>query len=75
MTQTQRESDLVRRAVRDAVIELPDHLRIVLLQLYVQRRTVSDAAVALGVEPVTIERWATEAVVLLRGNLVRRGCM
>ena len=75
MTPTHRESDLVRPAVRDAVIELPDHLRVVLLQLYAQGRTVSDAAVALGVEAVTIERWATEAVRLLRGNLVRRSCL
>jgi DNA-directed RNA polymerase specialized sigma24 family protein len=75
MTQTQHESDLVRRAVQDAVVELPDHLRVVLLQLYVERRTVSDAAVALGVEAVTIARWATEALRRLRGNLVRRGCM
>jgi DNA-directed RNA polymerase specialized sigma24 family protein len=75
MTQTQYESDTVRRAVRDAVLELPDHLRIVLLQLYAERRTVSDAAVALGVEAVTIERWATEAVHRLRGNLVRRSYM
>ena len=61
------------REVRAAVVELPERLRTVLIEVYFRERSVAEAAEALQIPPGTVKSRTYYALRALQESLVRRG--
>ncbi|MFB7943132.1 sigma-70 family RNA polymerase sigma factor [Streptomyces sp. NPDC127049] len=67
------EEIVIAHAVGDALAELPDHQREVLVELHLNDRSTADAAAVLGVPPGTVKSRNFYAVRALRSVLERHG--
>ncbi|MEU0156551.1 sigma-70 family RNA polymerase sigma factor [Micromonospora fulviviridis] len=59
--------------VWEAVADLPDHLRDVLVAVHLRRQPIDEVAELFAVNPDTIKSWTYHALRLLREALVARG--
>ncbi|MEU4645463.1 sigma factor-like helix-turn-helix DNA-binding protein [Micromonospora sp. NPDC023814] len=59
--------------VREALANLPDHLRDVLVAVHFRRQPIDEVAELFAVNPETIKSWTYCALRLLREALVARG--
>lgn len=67
------EQSIDREVVRDALLSVPDCLRLVVVEIYLRRRSVADVAAALGISPETVKVRTFHGVRALREALVARG--
>jgi len=62
-----------RDVVRDALLSLPDCLRLVMVEVYLRHRSVADVAAVLGISPGTVKSRSFHGLRALREALLARG--